>query len=470
MDKTPIRIRGKRASARTLNSTHILGPEGERSLSPTSRSSAPEAKLPRQNPNPPQRTTCTQSLSYLEQLPVELLEAIFFYSLNTALPQASLALGQKLNSKRVKGQLVLRILSSPNSFDYPCAVSDVFPTLQEQAKAQSAILRLPWMTLPFFRQLIPDYIVHTIIRELSARRLRWMGEGPIVTKESEPVIRQYLEDNAARFDHTGTKHFGLAHILRNARHIFVKSQGLPAYWEIKWHEPSSKQEIILGIGLRDGLVTLRERDATSIGPTVSLHGYPYTREAPHFSRWRIFNGIEGCQIPPKLLRGPWTDEKCELLELVIRGNAEVDRVNSTSGEVAEQGFWEAIEEHNARAVRALVARVGPRGRPEDAERTWYPTTRPRCLNENFSDYKDSTYREDPIRKGVGIVPRQEHLRKTLEEGCPEEVLGALLGAAEVGFDLTSEDISMWVLRGERRGDPRADLIYEELLRGGFGCY
>ena len=451
MDKTPIRIRGKRASARTLDSTHISAPKDKRSYSPTSTSSAPEAKLPRQNPDPPQRTTCTQSLSCLERLPVELLEAIFFYSLNTALPQASLALGQKLNSKRVKGQLVLRILSSPNSYDYPCAVSDVFPTLQEQAKAQSAILRLPCMTLPFFRQLMPDYIVHTIIRELGARRLRWMGEGPIVTKESEPVIRQYLEDNAARFDHTGTKHFGL-----------------PAYWEIEWHEPSLEQEIILGIGLRDGLVTLRERDATSIGPTVP-GAYPYNRnrEPPHFSRWRIVNGIEGCQIPEKLLRGPWTDEKCEFLELVIRGNAEVDRVHSTSGEVAEQGFWEAIEEHNARAVRALLARIGARRSPEDAERPCYPTTRPRWSNEKFSDYKYSTYREDPIRKGVGIVPMQEHLMKTLESGCPEEVLEALLGAAEVGFDLTREEVSLWVLRAEKEGDRRADLIHEELFRWGL---
>lgn len=271
----------------------------------------------------------------------------------------------------------------------------------------------------------------------------------MVTKESEPVIRKFLKENAARFDHIGMKHFGL-----------------PAYWEIKWHETSAKQEIILGIGLRDGLVTLCERDAISIDSTDSP-GFPYDHEVPRFSRWRIFNGIFGCQIPSKLLRGPWTDEKCEFLELVIRGNAEVDRVNSTSGEVAEQGFWEAIQEHNARAVRALVARIGPRGNPWDAERTWYSTSRACYSNENFAGYRDSTYREDPIRKGVGIVPRQEHLRKTLEEGCPEDVLSALLGAAEVSFDLTSLDIRLWVLQREKSCDKRAILIQEELFKGGL---
>ena len=445
MEKTPIKIRGKSAAARTLHSTHNSDLKGKRPLSPTSKPSPPGAKLPRQNPTTPPKTAYTQSSSHLERLPIELLETIFFYCLNHSLPQASITIGKKLDSTHVKSQLVLRTLSSPNSFEYPCAVSGIFPTLQEQAKAQSAILRLPWMTLPFFRQLIPDYIVHTIIRELGARRIRWMSDGPVVTKESEPVIRQYLKDNAARFDHIGTTHIGL-----------------PAYWEIKWHEISEKREIVLGIGLRDGLVTLRERK-TPYKDTWYLQGIPDAYEGPQFSRWRIFGGVEGCQIPEKLLRGPWTEEKCEFLELAIRGNCEVDRINSTSGEVAEQGFWEAIEEHNARAVRALVARIGPRGRPKDAERTWYPPEPTGFTDANLA-YRVSAYREDPIRKGVGIVPRQEHLRKTLEHGCPEEVFSALAGAAEVSFDLTNPDIQLWVLHGKEVGDPRAFLIQDELIR------
>lgn len=436
MEKTPIKIRGKRASARTLHSTHNSDQKRKRPLSPTSRASPPGAKLPRQNPTTLQQTASTRSLSYLERLPVELLETIFFYCLNPSLPQASITIGKKLDSTHVKSQLVFRTLSSPYSFQDPCAVSDVFPTLQDQAKAQSAILRLPWMSMPFFRQLIPDYIIHTIIRELGARKIRWMGDGPVVTKESEPVIRQYLEDNAARLDHTWTTYMGL-----------------PAYWEIQWYEVFEERGIILGIGLRDGLVTLCERETKFWDPRELTYAYG----APDFSTWRIFGGVEGCQIPEKLLRGPWTDEKCEFLELVIRGNGEVDRVNSTSGEVAEQGFWAAIEEHNARAVRALVARIGPRCRPEDAERTCYPTEPTGSIGENVS-----AYQEYPICKGVGIVPRQEHLRKTLEQGCPVEVLSALLGAADVSFDVTTPDIRLWVLQGEKRGDERAHMIQYEL--------
>ena len=434
MDKTPIKIRGKRASARTLHSTH---PKSKRPLSPTSRSTPPREKLPHHDPTILQQTAYTRSLSCLERLPVELLESIFYYCLNPSLPQASIAIGQKLNSTRVKSQLVLRTLSSPNSFDYPCAVAGVFPTLQEQAKAQSAILRLPWLTLPFFRQLIPDYIIHTIIRELGARGIRWMRDGPMVTKESEPVIRQYIKDNAARIDHA--------------------ERGLPAYWETRWFERPEKREIMLGIGLQDGLVALSERETDTWDDSLVI----FTPEDPQFSKWRICGGVVGCQIPEKLLRGPWTDGKCEFLEVLIRGNAEVDRVNSTSGEVAEQGFWEAIEERNARAVRAMVARIGPRRRSWDGGRVRYPIDR--SFQRPYGPFPPhSALQEGDTCKGVGIVPRQEHLWKSLEEGCPEDVLSALLGAAEVSFDLRSPDIQLWVLQQEKVGDRRATIIRDEL--------
>ena len=214
-----------------------------------------------------------------------------------------------------------------------------------------------------------------------------------------------------------------------------------SYWDIKWIDEPEKREVLLGVGLQDGLVTLREREIFSRDDQEVRS----THKATQFSKWRICGGVEGCQIPEKLLRGPWTDEKCDFLELLIRGNAEVDRVNSTSGEVAEQGLWEAIEEHNAPAVRALVARVVPYHSKWDIA---------------FAPYGvDSSYREDPICKGVGIVPRQEHLRRTLEDGCTWEVLAALLEAAKVDFDITTPDIQLWAR--ENSGDERAIIIQNE---------
>jgi hypothetical protein len=237
------------------------------------------------------------------------------------------------------------------------------------------------MTLSFLRQLIPDFIVKTIVRELGARNLRWMGQGPVVSRESEPVIRKYLEDSALNFSHTIRK-------------------GSPAYWELSWPlEYSTHYQTRLGIGLRDGLITLLD--------VYPRYGTPNL--AWKTSTWRILSGVEGCQIPEKLLHGPWTDEKCDFLELAIRGNAQVDWVTSTSGEVAEQGFMQAIHSHNYRAIRALRARTG--SVPQ------FPNPEPYPLSLKQIHNADNKWRLDPrpihrdaICRGVGIVPQQKHLR------------------------------------------------------------
>ena len=398
MDKTPIKIRGKKGfpartnvAAQSIQSTLTSDPKGKRPYPDTSKSFGPPTKLARQLASKLQPKCFAKCSSQLELLPTELLEIIFFYCLNISLPQASPVIGQKLASLYVKSRLVLQVLGASKnliyswedeagrlkelvSFDYPCEA--------EQADAQSAILRQRWMTLPFVRQLIPDYIVKTIVRELGARKLQWMGQGPAVSRESEPVIRKYLEDSALHFSHTIRK-------------------GSPAYWELSW---PSKYPVYcqtrLGIGLRDGLITLLNvypRDGVATRTWTSI-------------TWKILNCVEGCQIPEKLLHGPWTGEKCDFLELAIRGNAQVDWVTSTSGEVAEQGFMQAIHSHNYRAIRALRARTGLVPQPLNPEH--YPLSLNQIQNaDNQWRLDPRLMHRDPICRGVGIVPRQKHLRK-----------------------------------------------------------
>ena len=396
----------------------------KRPLSPTSRFYDPPQKLRRHTTDTLQLTAYTRFTSHLERLPVELLESIFFYCLNVSLPQASFVIGQKLASMRVKTHLVFNVLSTPNSSDDPSAATDSVHTLQEQAKAQSAVLRLRWMTLPLLKCLCSDYIVKTILRELAVRKMRWMGNGPVVTKESEPAIRQYLAENAVRVDHDGG--------------------GLPLYWEHRWYEHSPKRQVTLGCALRDGLVTLHECDTT--------HGSNISVKSHESSKWRIIRGVEGCQMPEKLLHGPWTDEKCEFLEMAIRGNAQVDKLNSTSGEVGEQGLWQAIEANNVRAVKALVTRIGPNFPPAD----WTCNTLRKSEHDNDGLVRfASSYHESPVRRGVGIIPRQEHLRRAvLGKGSAMDIVEAFSNAAVANFDFQDIDILNWVDQKMRVGDPR----------------
>jgi len=393
--------------------------------------------------------------SSLEQLPAELLGEIFFLCLNISLPQASLVIGLKLASHHVKYQLTLKVLSSANSTEYPCALAAVFPTLREQREAQSAILRLKWMTLPFLKKIIPDFIVKTLVRELGGRSLRWMGRGPIISNDVEPLIRRYVDENAYRGN-------------------IARGQGLPAYWELEWPTsepfsatssngsdvwsslPSGEEDtdmgnVHVGIGLRDGLVTLWDPSLDNF--MIENH----EKASRQHMRWRLLCCLKGCRIPDKLLHGPWTDEKCEFLEILIRGNATVDWIETTSGEVAKEGLLQALRERNAWATRLLLARLPM---PPDNEPTeYYANEEARAINQTSI----SSFREYPVRRGVGIVPEYEHLRiAVLEEGCDKGVVNALLNARRPDIDLVGTEVFNWALMAGIHGNERANWLRQRL--------
>ncbi|KAF2116946.1 ribosomal protein L14-domain-containing protein [Lophiotrema nucula] len=67
---------------------------------------------------------------------------------------------------------------------------------------------------------------------------------------------------------------------------------------------------------------------------------------------------EGFQIPEKLLHGPWTAAKANLLYVLVSLSGEIDWHASLAGEVAKEGLRQAIRERNERAVAALSVLVG----------------------------------------------------------------------------------------------------------------
>ncbi|MCJ1460944.1 hypothetical protein MMC28_011326 [Mycoblastus sanguinarius] len=453
MDLTPIKVRGKKSFAKSESSKHSVNcplkphPMGKRPPSPAVSLSTHPAKTPRQNKFTAVGGALSFGTSHLEQLPTEILENIFFQCLNIRLPQASPFLGHKLASLHVKTQLVLRICSSGGSTDYPCELASVFPTLKDQAKAQSAILRQKWMTLSFVRQLIPDYIAKTIVRELGVRKLSWLGVGPPVTSASESLIRRYLNDNAFRFDN-------------------ILHGRLPAYWEISWEAKNPQRTIVIGIGLRDGLVTLHK-----CHPGTPVREPPWEEVdyslAPSDSwyKWMILSCISGCRIPEKLLHGPWTEEKCEFLEIVTRGNATVDWIRTTSGEIAEQGFLDALRERNVRATRALLGQVGQAIPPDvDTETTasWYDKNR--SYTVSYPEHLRSCYHLHH-GKGAGIVPRAEHLRIAVTEGeYYQDLVKTLLETPGWTTELNSDtnDVYKWAIEKSSAGDSRGIWLLQVL--------
>ena len=446
---TPTKVRGKRASAQTERSTHsvnsLLNPyspgKGKRPLSrAASHSSSPSAKAFRHTNSPSEEPGRDARLAApLEKLPVELLETIFLHNLNISLPQASPIIGEKLASKHVKSQLVLRACSMGRPDVCPCEYVALYPTILNCSETQSAILRLRWMTFDFLRQLVPEFITKTVVRELSERGLQWLGKGPLVTKETGSTIRQYLEDNALRFTNSS-------------------QDDLPMFGNVSWLVENPPRFIRLSFGLHDGLVSIEERRIRGLRESAK-----YIRSSSaERDHWRVFCGVNGCKVPEKLLHGPWTTKKCDFLEMVIRGNATVDWVATTSGEIAEQGLMQALRENNARATRLLVTRSGRGlcGLP--------------CSPDSHEIEKVDSGpwpREDLVQakacdlRGIGVVPRTIHLRTAvIEAGCQQDVVESLLVAKDANIDFEDRAVLDWAVEKECLGDERGRWLLSKLSR------
>ena len=448
MALTPIKVRGKKSSVQRESSKHSVGSlvnpylGDKRPISPTSHSSIPPAKSPRYtNSRSEDAGRHAGFAAPLEQLPTELLETIFLYNLNLSLPQASPIIGSKLASKHVKTQVLFRVCSAATLKTYPSEQATLFPAMTDHADAQSAILRMRWMTLTFLRQLVPDYITKTIVRELSERRLQWLGKGPLVTKETEPTIRHYLE----------------GHLLGLTRR---NQDDLPVVSYVSWRIEKPSRLIRLSFSFHDGVVTIEER---------SIHGCENSVQHVRLlsadrHQWRIFCGINGCKVPRKLLHGPWTTDKCDFLEMVIRGNATVDWVGTTSGEIAEEGLIQALREGNARATRLLVTRAGSGcshglwGFPYYTDSIGFQKIEPGPWP------REGVFKADAFDvTGAGVVPQTRHLRTAVfDAGCQREIVEILLKTENTNIDLEDRAILDWAVGKKVRGDERGGWLLTKL--------
>ena len=438
--KTPIKIRGKRNSAKSTKKSGrpLIDPSknGKRDASHTT-TSPPQAKRQRQSTSSKRSMSTKQDslLSNLEHLPTELLENVFFQCLNLNLPQASRILHHKLTTKHVKSQLFIEICSSKPSTRRQSLLEALFPTQREQAELQTAILQTKWMTPDFFNSLVPGYVTATLVQELGARNLRWMGQGPVVSKDSEASIRRYIDENMWR--------------LKDSQ-IYGE---LPAYWEIVWSTDTEGESVCVGIGLGDGLVTMWHPCDSHYYDGVEALDYLYSyRESqiPPWSKWRLFSLADGCRIPCKLLRGPWHGKKSGLLECIIRGNATVDWISTTTGEVAKQGLLKAIRQSNVQATRALLERTGGLIPLDSQPVDLLNGSRYDAAVNNLEEGKRSPevlslYFETPVTHGVGIPVTTEHVRVAiLEKGGNPEVVGELLAHA-LDRCVIDEEIHEWII-------------------------
>ena len=425
---TPIKVRGKRSRKQDLKLSDSSPPVSSSKLS----SSLPPSRRPTKHYTSMSdsisvfrrsRTTANErsplrALASLERLPIELLEIIFFQCLNVNLPQASLTLAAALSSFHVKARLLTKVFSSYGSLETRCKKSLLHDNelrglvggLPEVAKLQSNILKSRWFTLDFLQQCIPIYLQNTILRNCKTLRLVSANgvAGEVLTKAT------------------------FAHWMRSAseQHHMDDPGGLSGDISGYVYSKYTKFPVLMVVGSRDGSICLR-------GSGI-------------LTSYTLLHCLDGCWLPEKLLRGPWTEAKCEFLMLLLRSGAKIDWIDSTAGEVAELGLQDAIQERNAKAVEILIAKY--KLLPIEL----YDGD-PTC-----GHVSGSLRAVDPV-VSVGINPTTEHLRKaTAKHNCQLEILALIDADGNLTRNNFDPVLVTWALARKIEGDKRGQWLLDRM--------
>ncbi|KAL9025825.1 MAG: hypothetical protein Q9180_007585, partial [Flavoplaca navasiana] len=151
-------------------------------------------------------------MAHIHDLPQELIELIFFESLNLSLPKASLCLGKLLFSSKTKNDLVMMAFPSTvavwawwdglnrenspldlahyNELSSKLWTGDKSSTEKDIGKLQHDILSCRWMTWEYLKQYFEVSITRTMLHEFSKHNLRWHDGNPL----SDSLVRDYVHD------------------------------------------------------------------------------------------------------------------------------------------------------------------------------------------------------------------------------------------------------------------------------------
>ena len=429
------------------------------------------------------------TLSNLERLPLELLEAIFFFSFNLNLPIASLVLGRALSSAHIREKIVTQAFSYPNN------------DLSDAGDIQSAILRQRWFTTALVTKCRKQYYEKWVLQRYRSWTMR---------EVSEVWGGAYLDIGHMTEIHLDSGE----HLLTIERYncgVYHLTQDVIAYR--KWpanslfaedsrqvHSTMSADEVKCQVQI--GPVTTAAERFERFRSLVSdvYKSWVDTKRLPSLGETvRILlmpAKAENCRLPAAMLRGPWTNERLKLLKTMLGVGAEVDFVNSTDGEAASEGLEDAIRESNLTAVRLLLASQMPRlllhrlrgsqDLPEfqsedtvnDVEYNWDRSPDPNAYFESedeastylsslnpvmqqSTDDLDEPADEDPWPT-VGVRPTNRHFRiAIIEVGCRDIITELFQAADPRDIDLSDKMIMEWALRKMASGDPCGDYVFKQ---------
>ncbi|MCJ1408305.1 magnesium ion transporter [Ptychographa xylographoides] len=469
MELTRIRIRGKKKRS-PRSSTRLEGTFNKIPIPALARKRGRPRKYaigPAFEPPPSSRPSSSPAnvgqdissaqlhLSALERLPLELLQIVFLLEPNLDLPKASPHLCIALASRHLRTELVIQAFAADSTHD--------------NSRLQSQLLRQKWLTYSFFQQCQKVFFLREAIRIYRSR-----SAATLQTIQTTTIKRM-------------TDFFDDYYILRNR----LRAQ-LTRWQNRTDHESDDTTDAQIkmfgdgGDGMLYQFTIEHEGRSLSCKELISAEAKEGDGNGQPYQSYEIMlmpRVMSACDIPEKLLHGPWTSERGNFLKLLLIAGANIDRVDSSSGEVAEIGLEDAIREENVCALKLLVAggRVDYASRVAELNECTRLQAEKQLTLEALSDPEGklrliSCVDDHSIFQPLGVIPTTKHLRiAVLEMGCNLNVVDSLLfpGIRRNAADIDPDDPALlhWALKNKveaREEDRVVSPIYGGYVNRGQG--
>lgn len=269
--------------------------------------------------------TTQRQLCRLELLPPELLEKIFFHSLEINLPRASIHIAGVLSKPIIYKWLVRLAFSSPNtSSRHDFFTPDFLPppldywalSVAERTHLQTVILECRWSTLQLFRQCQRDYLKQVIRQK--CKDLMFSPEDQYQLDHIDRWLERPMEFDLATHGRRGSGDL----LLKAKRIIATEDTSTSATTHTSSITTTPVERITASNDARDE----RRPSATSTDMRLAIwihFGAMQIREpSPVLHEIDLFrlpcppSPDVRPRMPDKLLHEPWTADKLELLLLL----------------------------------------------------------------------------------------------------------------------------------------------------------
>jgi hypothetical protein len=326
---------------------HLVRVRGKR-RKPGSQGSSPAFDQKKSRKKNVKQQELDPTLSRLEALPTEILQEIFILHPNFALADASPILHQKLDSEHVKMRLVTKYLTNirdgvvaglypanrPGDLLPDAALATPEDMQTHLQDVQTSILAAPWMDYRFMRRCQWYFFLQKATRQLR-HFLR-------------DLTREEVEAQVARLRARITVYFNRSerklspHDPKDwrGRYAFERSDGSTFTWTPNTLRGDCQTFLIYTTASWDG------DDAPTDGTNLTgLHGVEYEKKQVHgFLSYQMPFIDMGTRLPPKYVTGPWTQDRGDLLKLILDGRDIYNPiVHDNTGRLAED-IWDKTDD------------------------------------------------------------------------------------------------------------------------------